>query len=139
MQNLSKNEALLEYYHYINEGLCSLFIQSKVAGGRFKIEADTNVSSALKLAGEIIPEVGSILSHIGTALELKNEKEIKKKFHKISLLIRDDQRSLIAQYIATKLTIKRRTYLTKLTMQEVKTTVPQFQKLSLLFEDSNVF
>lgn len=26
MQNLNRNEALLEYYHYIQEGLCSLFI-----------------------------------------------------------------------------------------------------------------
>jgi len=60
--------------------------------------------------------VGWIISGIGKSLEFKNEKDIKDKLNKISQLIRDDQKNLIARYIASKLTIKRRTYLTKITL-----------------------
>jgi hypothetical protein len=77
------------------------------------------VSQSLQLAGDIIPEVGSILVKIGSAIEIKNERAIRQKLYKISQLIRDDQKNLIARYIAAKLTIKRRTYLTNLTMKEV--------------------
>ena len=114
MQNLSKNEALLEYYHHLCEGLVSLFIQSKVVTGRFKIDGSTPCSSAMQIAGESIPEVGGILSGIGSMLELKNERAITNKLCKINQLIRDDQKNLVAKYVASKLTIKRRSYISSL-------------------------
>ena len=86
------------------------------------------------MAGEIIPEVGSIISGIGSALEWKNEREIKAKLQRISSLIHDDHKNLIAKYIASKLTIKRRTYLTHLTLEEIKRNVNSFDKLKLLFD-----
>lgn len=52
-------------------------------------------------------------------LELKNTREINDKLRKISSLVRDDQKNLVAKYIASKLTIKRRTYLTRLTNEEL--------------------
>ena len=45
--------------------------------GKFKIEAKTDASKALQLAGQIIPEVGCILSAIGSGLEVKNEQDIR--------------------------------------------------------------
>jgi hypothetical protein len=44
----------------------------------------------LQIAGELIPEVGSILTKIGNAIEIANEREIKDRLGKISQLIRDD-------------------------------------------------
>jgi len=48
---------------------------------------------------------------------MNNEREIKERLKKVSQLIRDDQKNLIARYIASKLTLKRRTYLTKITLE----------------------
>ena len=62
LQNLSNNEALLEYYHQVQEGLCSIFIQSKIVDGKFKIDGSTDSTNALTIAGEILPEVGSVLT-----------------------------------------------------------------------------
>ena len=56
----------------------------------------------------------------------------------MSQLIRDDQKNLIAKYIASKLTIKRRTFLTTLTQDKLSESIPNFQKLFLLFEKTNV-
>ena len=64
-----------------------------------------------------------------------NEKAIKTKLQKINQLIRDDQKNLIAKYIAAKLTIKRRTYITNLTPTDIKASVTNFEKLKLLFDD----
>lgn len=57
-------------------------------------------------------------------LELKNTREINDKLRKISSLVRDDQKNLVAKYIASKLTIKRRTYLTRLTNEELNSQLP---------------
>jgi hypothetical protein len=95
----------LEYYHHVQEGLVSLFIQSKIITGKFKIDGKTQESSALALAGEAIPEVGCVLTTLATVMEVKNTQEIKRKLQKISELIRDDQKNIIAKYISAKLTI----------------------------------
>jgi hypothetical protein len=129
---------LLEYYHYIQEGLCSIFIQAKIVDGKFKIDGASDCSTALAIAGEIIPEVGGVLTKIATVMEYANERVIKEKLSKISLLIRDDMKNLIAKYIASKLVIKRRTYLTALTMDHIKQTTACFDKIKLIFDDSNV-
>lgn len=129
---------MLEYYHYIQEGLCSIFIQAKIVDGKFKIDGATDCSTALSIAGEIIPEVGGVLTKIATVMEYANERVIKEKLSKISLLIRDDMKNLIAKYIASKLVIKRRTYLTRLTMDQIKQTTSCYDKMKLIFDDSNV-
>ena len=79
LQHLSSNEALLEYYHYVQEGLCSIFIQAKIVDGKFKIDGASNCSTALTIAGEIIPEVGGVLTKIATVMEYANERVIKEK------------------------------------------------------------
>jgi len=63
--------------------------------------------------------------------------EIKDKFKKISQLIPDDSKNLIARYIAGKLVCKRRTYLTSLTMEQVKMSISNFKKLEMLFDTSH--
>lgn len=73
LQHLSNNEALLEYYHYIQEGLCSIFIQAKIVDGKFKIDGASDASTALSIAGEIIPEVGGVLTKIAAVMEFRNE------------------------------------------------------------------
>ena len=73
LQNLNKNEALIGYYQSLQEGLCSLFIQAKIANGKFKIDGGTTATTALAFAGEIIPEVGAVLGYIGQIIEYKNE------------------------------------------------------------------
>ena len=55
LKNLSRNEALLEYYHHICEGLVCIFTQSKIITGKFEVDGSTNASKALELAGECIP------------------------------------------------------------------------------------
>jgi len=42
------------------------------------------MTQILKLAGDCIPEVGSILSGLGSILEWQNEREIKARLSKIS-------------------------------------------------------
>lgn len=138
LQHLSNNEALLEYYHYIQEGLCSIFIQAKIVDSKFKIDGASDASNALSLAGEIIPEVGGVLTKIAAVMEFRNEQVIKEKLTKMSLLIRDDMKNLIAKYIASKLVIKRRTFLTGLTMDHIKQSISSFEKIKLIFDDSNV-
>ena len=92
-----------------------MFIQSKIVDGKFKIDGSNEVTNTLTIAGEIIPEVGSVLTQIAAIMEYKNELVIKEKLSKISVMIRDDMKNLVAKYIASKLVIKRRTYLTNLT------------------------
>jgi uncharacterized membrane protein YgaE (UPF0421/DUF939 family) len=103
------------------------------------IDGATPLSTALQLAGEAIPEVGGVLSGLGSVLVLKNEREIKAKFQKINQLIRDDQKNLIAKFIACKLTIERRNYISGLTDQEIKRSVNNYEKLTMLFDDKNVY
>ena len=91
------------------------------------------------MAGELIPEVGSILSYIGQAIELKNEVEIKKRLNKMSQLIRDDQKNLIAKYVASKITIKMRKAIENLKIEDIKMSVTDFDKLMLMFEGDNVY
>ena len=76
--------------------------------------------TALAIAGEIIPEVGGVLTKISAIMEFANECVIRDKLSKISLLIRDDMKNLIAKYIASKLVIKRRTFLTNLSLDDIK-------------------
>ena len=137
LQHLSNNEALLEYYHQVQEGLCSLFIQSKIVDGKFKIDGSNEVTNTLTIAGEIIPEVGSVLTQIAAVMEYKNELVIKEKLSKISVMIRDDMKNLVAKYIASKLVIKRRTYLTNLTQEDIRCSVTDYDKLKLIFDDSS--
>lgn len=47
-------------------------------------------------------------------------------------------KNLIAKYIASKLVIKRRTYLTGLTLDQIKQTTTCFDKMKLIFDDTNV-
>lgn len=62
LKNLQRNEALLEYYHTIQESLNSLFTQAKIStGDTFKIDSETDASKALILASEFIPAVGRIV------------------------------------------------------------------------------
>ena len=105
LQHLSRNQALLEYHNRVQEGLCSLFIQSKLAESKFKIDGATAATTTLQVAGEFIPEVGTILSKIATFIEYKNEKDIQARLKKISQLIVDEKKNIIAKYIASKLTI----------------------------------
>lgn len=45
----------------------------------------------------------------------------------------------MAKYISSKLTIKRRTFITNLAITDIEAMVPQFRKLSLLFGESNIY
>ena len=72
------------------------------------------------------------------ALEWQNEMDIKSRLKTISQLVPDDQKNLIAKYIASKLTIKRRTYLTQISLTEIKQSISDFEKLQLLFKEDNV-
>jgi hypothetical protein len=76
LQKLSNNEALLEYFHYLQEGLVGLFIRAKISDGTYKIDGETPAVVALSIAGDIIPEVGNIFKGIGAYIEWKNEQEI---------------------------------------------------------------
>jgi hypothetical protein len=120
MQRLKDNEALLEYYATIKEGLTSLFIQAKISDGRYKIDGATSASDALKLAGEIIPEVGGILVKVSEIMEWHEEKNITEKLKKISALVPDESRTFISESVASKLTIKRRNFIQNLKMDELK-------------------
>ena len=53
-------------------------------------------------------------------------------------MIRDDQKNLIAKYVSSKLVTKRRSYLSNLTIQELRSSVNSFEKLTLLFDEDNV-
>lgn len=83
----------------------------------------------MQLAGDAIPEVGGIIKGLGSMLELKNERDIINKLRKINQLIRDDQKNLVAKYVASKLTIKRRTYISSLTDNEIQRSVTNYEKL----------
>ena len=72
-------------------------------------------------------------------MEVKNENQILEKLKKISNLIPDEVRSHIADYVATKLTINRRDYIENLNMVELKKSCSAFEKVSLIFDESNVF
>ena len=139
ISKLNDNEALLEYYTTVKEGLISLFIQAKISGGNYKIDGATACTDTLKLAGEIIPEVGSILVKVSELMEINNEKQITDKLKKISSLIPDEMRSMIAEYMATKITINRRQYIEDLNICELKQQYTSFDKVALIFDDSNVF
>ena len=84
LQHLAKNEALLEYFHQLQEGLCSLFTQSKIANGKFKIDGSTKGTTALQAAGELIPAVGDIMKGAAKGMNFMNEREIRTKLSKIS-------------------------------------------------------
>ena len=43
LQKLSNNEALLEYFHYLQEGLVSLFIRAKISDGEYKVDGETSL------------------------------------------------------------------------------------------------
>jgi hypothetical protein len=45
----------------------------------------------------------------------------------------------VAKYIASKLTIKRRSYLAALSLNEIKIQVTDYEKLCILFDDQNVY
>ena len=110
----------MEYYATIKEGLTSLFIQAKISDGKYKIDGATNASDALKLAGEIIPEVGGILVKVSEIMEWQEEKNITEKLKKISALVPDESRTVISESVASKLTIKRRQFIQDLKMDELK-------------------
>ena len=93
---------------------------TKISDGKYKIDGATNASDTLKLAGEIIPEVGSILVKLSEIMELAEEKQITDKLKKISLLVPDESRSIISEYVASKLTLKRRKFIQELKMDELK-------------------
>jgi len=139
LQKLPNNEALLEYFHYLQEGLVSLFIRAKISDGKYKIDGETPVVVALGIAGDVIPEVGNIFKGIGAYIEWKNEKEIQSKLNKISQLVRDDQKNQVSEYIASKLVVKRRTYLGNLKPSDIDAAVTNTEKLKLLFDDSNIY
>ena len=46
-------------------------------------------------------------------------------------------KNLVAKYIASKLVIKRRTYLTALTMDEIRCNVSNFDRLKLIFDHTS--
>ena len=117
LANLKNNEALLEYYSTIKEGLNSLFIQAKISDGKYKIDGATTASDTLKIAGEIIPEVGGVLVKLSELMEIANEHVITEKLKKISMLVPDEMRGLISEYVASKITIKRRAYIETLKME----------------------
>lgn len=128
LQHLNRNEGLLEYFHYLQEGLVSLLNPSRVA-----------YVDNLLVASYLIPEVSSGLVKLGFTDGVKPDFNFQEHLHSLSDLIGENQKTLIAQYISSKLTIRRRTYLTNLTMTQIQESVPQHTKLKLLFEDSNVF
>jgi len=51
----------------------SIFIQAKISNGNYQIDGTSSETTALDLASNIIPEVGTILKVCAAALELKNE------------------------------------------------------------------
>jgi len=55
------------------------------------------------------------------------------------MLVPDDSRGIISEYVASKLTIKRRNYIQDLSMEELKYQCSNFEKISLLFDDSNIY
>jgi hypothetical protein len=72
-------------------------------------------------------------------MEAYNEKQIQDKLKKISSLVPDDMRGIIADYVASKLTINRRGYIQNLSRDELKYQCNAFEKIELLFDDSNVY
>ena len=74
MNNITNNEALYEYFYAVQEGINSLILCSKVhIGGKFGIDGSTDVSEALAIAGEVIPEVGIVLKALAGSINIKNE------------------------------------------------------------------
>lgn len=92
LDNLSRNEALLEYFQRIQESLCSLFASAKIALlEKFSIDAETNATKGLKLVGEFIPAVGRIVTGVGEYIEWSDEQAIKERLNKISNIIPSDK------------------------------------------------
>lgn len=73
----------------------------------------------LEAASEIIPVVGSALKIAAKAKQFKDRLDIQNNMKKISSLIPFTLADLIARYIASKLTIKRRNFITNLTYEDV--------------------
>ena len=111
---------MFDYYITIQEGLNSLFIQSKVASGKFKIDGSSTTTNALSIASDIVPACDTLIARLGEAIESRNEDEIRNKLNKISQLVPDHARNDISRNIACKLTICRRKFLTELTIHDVK-------------------
>ena len=72
-------------------------------------------------------------------MEIANEHVITDKLKKISMLVPDEMRGLISEYVASKITIKRRAYIETLKMEILKYQCTAFDKISLIFDDSNVY
>lgn len=68
-------------------------------------------------------------------MEAKEENSIKEKLGKISKLIPDSMRNLISKFISAKLTIKRRTFISGLTMDEIKYSTSNYDKLKMVFSN----
>jgi len=84
------------------------------------IDSKTKPSIALQSAGELTPAFGKLMKGLGLVLEKYNEKDIKKKYKEISNLIPSNMKNEISGFIALKLTIRKRKFLTKLTLEEVQ-------------------
>ena len=61
-----------------------MFMQSKIANGKFKIDGSSKATSALHFAGEIIPAVGDIMQTTAKGIDFINEREIRTRLSKIS-------------------------------------------------------
>jgi len=126
LQNLCINEALMDYYHTLEDGMTSLFAQSKIAKGKFKIDGGSKATCGIILLGELIPEVGNILIAIGECAEGVKEDKIRQKLIRMSAMIKDDFKNSIAKDISGSLTVKRRSYITNLTFQDLKADFKNF-------------
>ena len=88
MNQLYKNEALLEYYIKLKENIVSMITLSKVVTtSKLKIDDDSALSMGLEAAAEIIPVVGGALKLAAGAKKFADKQELKKNMEKISSLI----------------------------------------------------
>jgi len=64
--------------------------------------------------------VGGVLVKLSEIMEIANENAITDKLKKISMLVPDEMRGIISDYVAVKITIMRRAYIENLKMETLK-------------------
>jgi len=107
--------------------------------GKFKIDGATNATEALNLAGDVFPAIGDMLQKVSEVMEGINAEKIENKLLQISKLVPDQHRTDVARNVAVKLTVRRRDYLTALTMEDIKRESNQIERVTKVFSDENQY
>lgn len=83
-------------------GLKSIICSSQIyIGDIFCINSSNAASETLKIAGELVPEIGKVLSALGTVVEKINEKMIKDRLKNINLRIPFDKADEVIRLITS--------------------------------------